>query len=166
MEKQEKPAQQSIADLKQALAALAGGEQWITPNDPAVMGQLHKRFTSRNQAQFRSQAADRLDALREWVDRSLRYHIVRLRYDPLEENPAVSYNYALQDILDGVSTLSDMLMDAHEVITANALATAVGNAAEGASLSFSIRHIAHESGTSLAEASKNFEGPTGGEVMV
>lgn len=114
MEKQGQPAQQSVEDLKAALVALAGGEERITPNEPVVLNQMHKGFTSRNQAQFRSQAADRLDALREWIDRSLRYHIVRLRYDALEEEPMVSYSYAAQDVQEGASKLTDLLLEAHE----------------------------------------------------
>ena len=107
-------SEQRIDPLAPALIALAGDESAITPNDPRVLRQLHKPFTAQTHAEYRSQAADRLEALREWIDRSLRYHIVRLRYDALEEEPMVSYSYAAQDLQDGASKLTDLLLEAHE----------------------------------------------------
>lgn len=161
--------EQPTADLATALIALAGDESAITPNDPQVLDQLHKRFAARTRAEFRSQAADRLEALREWIDRSLRYHVVRLRYDPLEEEPMVSYSYAAQDLLEGASKLTDLVLDAHEedVVLRTMVVrdvTETGKSLSSSETPSAVPLVPLPSGASLEYAAKHGFGPSVAEA--
>lgn len=131
--------QTTTTETSRALIALAGGDEAAIHPDEAVYNQLHKTFHVRTMEDYRLQSASRLDALREFCDRSLRYHVIRLQYQPLEEDPVIVLSYAMQDLMDAATKLADLQMDCHM------LTVATGGLVDrsqptGASLIYATRH--------------------------